>query len=113
MSFIMRMYMTSPTVLPCHLMTYFIVHIGIFPWTPASESAGRLRRVLPHQRRQPQEVRKAKQGPPLSQILIRVASAQVGPFNGDTKKRPIPPLKKNPLLFLQSPAVQENESFPT
>ena len=85
-----------------------MVHIGIFPWTPVLESTGGYRPALAGQRRQPQQVRKAKQGPPLSQILIRIASAQVGPFNGDTKERPIRALKENPLLFLQGPSVQEN-----
>ena len=63
------------------------------------------------QSRQPQQVRKAKQNPPLGQILIGIASAQVGPFNGDTKERPIRTLKKDPLLFVQGPSIQENEPF--
>ena len=88
-----------------------MVHIGIFPWTPVPESAGRYRPALTGQSRQPQQVGKAKQGPTLSQILIGIASAQVGPLDGDTKERPIRSLKKNPLLFLQGPAVQEKEPF--
>ena len=75
------------------------------------KSVGRLRPAVTCQRRQLQQVRKAKQGPPLSQVLIRVAGAQIGPFNGDTKECPIRALKKNPLLFLQGPSVQENEPF--
>jgi hypothetical protein len=63
------------------------------------------------QRCQPQQVREAEQDLPLSQILIRIAIAQVGPFDGDTKERPVRALKENPLFFLQGPAVQENEPF--
>ncbi len=88
-----------------------MVHIGIFPWTPVPESVGRYWLALTGQSRQPQQVGKAKQGPPLSQILIGIAISQVGPFDGDTKERPIRTLKKDPLLFLKGPSVQENESF--
>ena len=88
-----------------------MVHIGIFPWTPILESAGHYWLALTGQRSQLQQVGKAKQGLPFSQILIGIASAQVGPFDGDTKERPIRTLKKNPLLFLQCPSVQENEPF--
>jgi hypothetical protein len=63
-------------------------------------SAGRLQPAVTCQGRQFQQVRKAKQGPPLSQVLIGIARAQVGPFDGDTKECPIHTLKENPLLFL-------------
>lgn len=86
-----------------------IVHIGRIPWTPVPESARPVRPALPRQRRQPQQVRQAKQGLPLSQILIRIASAQVGPLDGDAEERPILALKKDPLLFLLGPTVQESE----
>ena len=66
---------------------------------------------MARQSRQPQEIRKTKQGPALGQILIGITRAQVGPFNGDTKERPVHALKKNPLLFLQGPAVQQDEPF--
>jgi hypothetical protein len=92
-------------------MTQFIVHSGIIPWTLVSGSAWHLWPALAHQRCQLQQIRKAKQHSPLSQVLIGIASAQVGPFNGDTKERPVRALKKNPLLFLQGPSVQEDEPF--
>jgi hypothetical protein len=88
-----------------------MVHIDIIPWTPVPESVGRFWPAVPYQGRQPQEVGEAKQGPPLGQVLVGVTRAQVSPFDGDTKERPVRALKKNPLLFLQDPAVQENEPF--
>ena len=90
-----------------------MVHIGIFPWTPIPTQpgapAGSGRPETPVSGGQEGETRAR----PLGQILIRITLAQVGPFDGDTKETPIRPLKKNPLRFLQSPPVQENERLAT